>query len=154
MPILVGVNGTDALTHAARHADVVAPTMLGRTKVDGNRHEVRWESWRLDQTIDLILRASSSLSSSPQLHALIQEVQLTSDREGTAARAAARSGMAVSDVLKTPYLLMGTVDEMVDHLLECRDRWGISYFSVREIENFAPVIGRLRNLDAGATGCK
>ena len=154
VPILVGVNGTDALTHAARHADVVAPTMLGRTKVDGNRHEVRWESWRLDQTIDLILRASSSLSSSPQLHALIQEVQLTSDREGTAARAAARSGMAVSDVLKTPYLLMGTVDEMVDHLLECRDRWGISYFSVREIENFAPVIGRLRNLDAGATGCK
>ena len=154
VPILVGVNGSDALTHAARHADVVAPTMLGRTRVDGHRHEVRWESWRLDRTIDLILQASSGRPSSPKLHALIQEVQLTSDREGTAARAAARLGMAVSDVLKTPYLLIGTVDEMVDHLLECRDRWGFSYFSVRDIENFAPVIGRLRDLDAGATKSK
>ena len=128
--------------------------MLGRTRVDGHRHEVRWESWRLDRTIDLILQASSGRPSSPKLHALIQEVQLTSDREGTAARAAARLGMAVSDVLKTPYLLIGTVDEMVDHLLECRDRWGFSYFSVRDIENFAPVIGRLRDLDAGATKSK
>ena len=151
VPILVGVNGTEALTHAARHADVVAPTMLGRTREDGHRHEVRWESWRLDQTIDLILRASSGRSSPPRLHALIQEVQLTSDREQAAARAAARSGMAVADVLQTPYLLMGTTDEMVGHLLECRDRWGISYFSVRDVETFAPVMDRLRDLDARGT---
>jgi probable F420-dependent oxidoreductase len=144
VPILVGVNGAEALTHAARHADVVAPTMLGRTREDGHRHEVRWESWRLDQTIELILRASSGRPSAPRLHALVQDVQLTSDREQAAATAAARLGVAVADILETPYLLLGTVDEMVDHLLECRDRWGISYFSVRDIETFAPVIDRLR----------
>jgi probable F420-dependent oxidoreductase len=150
VPILVGVNGTEALTHAARHADVVAPTMLGRTKEDGHRHEVRWESWRLDRTVDFIVGATSAGVSRPRLHALIQDVQPTSDRESAAARAAARTGMSVADMLETPFLLMGTVDEMVDHLFECRHRWGISYFSVRDIEAFTPVMHRLRALDGVA----
>ncbi|HLX87878.1 MAG TPA: LLM class flavin-dependent oxidoreductase [Acidimicrobiales bacterium] len=33
--ILVAVNGKAALAHAARHADIVAPTMFGRTLADG-----------------------------------------------------------------------------------------------------------------------
>jgi alkanesulfonate monooxygenase SsuD/methylene tetrahydromethanopterin reductase-like flavin-dependent oxidoreductase (luciferase family) len=43
LPILVGVNGRAALAHAARHADTIGLTMLGRTLPDGQRHEVRWE---------------------------------------------------------------------------------------------------------------
>jgi len=41
VPFLVGVNGRDALAHAARHADTIGLTMLGRTLNDGQRHEVR-----------------------------------------------------------------------------------------------------------------
>jgi hypothetical protein len=36
-----------------------------------------------------------------------------------------------------------THDEIADHLEACRSRWGISYFSVRDLEGFAPVIHRL-----------
>ena len=54
VPLLVGVNGKRALAHAARHADIVGLTMLGRTLEDGQRHEVRWEAERLDATIDHI----------------------------------------------------------------------------------------------------
>jgi probable F420-dependent oxidoreductase len=152
VPILVGVNGVEALTHAARHADVVAPTMLGRTKEDGQRHEVRWESWRLDQTVDLIARAGSEGPSRPRLHALIQDVQITTDRESEAASTAARTRMRVADILETPFLLIGTVSEMVDHLVACRERWGITYFSVRDIESFTPVMNQLRALGQdGAT---
>ena len=57
-PLLVGVNGKAALAHAARHADIVAPTMLGRNLPDGQRHEVRWEAGRLDDTMDWIRRAA------------------------------------------------------------------------------------------------
>jgi hypothetical protein len=146
--ILVGVNGTDASTHAARHADVslVRPCSVAPGRMDiasmcaGNRG---------DSTADRPHPPSQLRSAHfPQLHALIQDVQLTSDREEAAARAAARSGVAVSAVLETPYLVMVTVNEMVDHLLECRNHWGISYFSVRDIETFAPVMARLRNLDS------
>jgi hypothetical protein len=42
-----------------------------------------------------------------------------------------------------PYVLFGTVDEIADKLERCRERWGISYFVVRDHEQFAPVISRL-----------
>ncbi len=51
VPLLVGVNGRAALAHAVRHADIVAPTMLGRTREDGHHYDVRWEATRLDDTI-------------------------------------------------------------------------------------------------------
>ena len=36
---------------------------------------------------------------------------------------------------------------MAQHLLNCRERWGISYYSVRELETFAPVMTLLRHAD-------
>ena len=53
----------------------------------------------------------------------------------------------MTDALTTPFLAIGTADEIADHLLACRRRWGISYFTVRSIDEFAPVIERLRALD-------
>jgi hypothetical protein len=54
--------------------------------------------------------------------------------------------------LATPFLALGRTDEIADHLLACRARWGISYFTVREIESFAPVIETLRRVDASDGG--
>ena len=42
--------------------------------------------------------------------------------------------MTVEDILATPYLCIGTHEEMAEHLLRCRDRWGITYYSVRSLE--------------------
>jgi hypothetical protein len=47
-------------------------------------------------------------------------------------------GLSVHDALSTPFLAIGTHDEIADHLLACRNRWGISYFSVRDIDGFRP----------------
>ena len=52
--------------------------------------------------------------------------------------------MPWEDALTTPFLALGTHDEIAAHLLECRRRWGISYFTVRSITDFAPVIARFR----------
>ena len=60
--------------------------------------------------------------------------------------------MSVEDALSTPFLAIGTQDEIAEHLLRCRQRWGISYFSVREVDSFAPVIERLRRVDATEFG--
>ncbi|HRE02531.1 MAG TPA: LLM class flavin-dependent oxidoreductase [Ilumatobacteraceae bacterium] len=46
-------------------------------------------------------------------------------------------------------LAFGTHDEIAAHLLSCRERWGISYFTVRTIDDMAPIIERLRAADAG-----
>jgi hypothetical protein len=49
--------------------------------------------------------------------------------------------------LTTPFLCVGTHQEKARHLLRCRARWWISYFTVRDIESFAPVIELLRRFD-------
>ena len=147
LPILVGVNGPAALAHAARHADTIGLTMLGRTLEDGQRHEVRWEADRLDRTVAYITAEveSSGRSEPPELHALVQSVIVTDDREAAAAKLVDGGWVPSTEIaLTTPFLAIGTHAEIADHLRALRDRWGISYFSVRDVESFAPVIARLR----------
>jgi probable F420-dependent oxidoreductase len=146
LPILVGVNGRRALQHAAHHADTIGLTMLGRTLADGQRHETRWEPARLDDTIAFIGEQSRARERPLELQALVQWVVVTDDREAAAARITADGWTAsVADALTTPFLALGTHDEIADHLRACRERWSISYFTVRDIDAFAPVIERLRN---------
>ncbi|MEP6623126.1 MAG: TIGR03621 family F420-dependent LLM class oxidoreductase, partial [Acidimicrobiia bacterium] len=138
LPIFVGVNGKRALAHAARHADTIGLLMLGRTRADGQTHETRWEADRLDATVAHIRGEASDRPSLPELHSLVQSIVITDDRQAAAANVVA-GGWAptVDDALATPFLAIGTHDEIADHLRACRDRWGISYFTVREVDAFA-----------------
>ena len=142
LPILVGVNGRTALTHAAAHADVVGLTMLGRTLEDGQRHETRWEADRLDATVAIIRDAARAAGTDPELQVLVQQVVVTDDREAVATEMVARGVVPTpDDALATPFLAIGTHAQIATHLHECRERWGITYFSVRDLDGFAPVIG-------------
>jgi probable F420-dependent oxidoreductase len=150
LPLLVGVNGRAALAHAARHADTVALTMLGRTLEDGQHHEMRWEAARLDATIEHIRAAAGDRWPEVELHALVQAVVDTDTRAQVAEDLSDEVATPASDVLATPFLCLGTKEEMARHLLACRARWGISYFTVRDIEAFAPVMDQARSLDGSA----
>jgi probable F420-dependent oxidoreductase len=150
VPLLVGVNGRAALAHAARHADTVGLTMLGRTKEDGQHHEVRWEADRLDATVEWVRRAAGGDAEDLELHALVQAVVVTDDRRAAAEELGTETDTRPDDILATPFVCLGTHEEMARHLLACRERWGISYFSVRDVDAFAPVIRLVRQLDEGA----
>jgi probable F420-dependent oxidoreductase len=149
LPLLVGVNGRTALAHAARHADTVALTMLGRTLEDGQHHEMRWKAERLDATIDHIRTDAGDRWPQLELHALVQAVTVTEARSHLAENLSRQLATPSADVLATPFLCLGTPEEMAHHLLACRARWGISYFTVRDIEGFAPVMALVRSLDGG-----
>jgi probable F420-dependent oxidoreductase len=141
IPILVGVNGPEALAHAAAHADVVGLTMLGPTRADGQHHDTRWEADRLDATVAHIRAEATAAGTAPALHALVQAVIVTDDRETAAAWFVDRGYVpTVADALATPFLAIGTHAQIAEHLYACRERWGISYFSVRDLDAFAPVV--------------
>lgn len=142
LPILVGVNGRRALAHAARQATTIGLTMLGRTLADGQSHEVRWEPERLDATVQHI--RSSAAGRDVELNALVQRVAVTGDRRAAAEElATVVPSLRVEDALETPFLAVGTHDEIADHLRRCRERWGITYFTFRSIDDVRPVIDRL-----------
>jgi hypothetical protein len=81
-----------------------------------------------------------------ELNVLVQVVDVTADRRAAATAIADRvDDLTVEDALATPFLALGTTDEIAEQLAAARDRWGISYFVVREAEAFAPVIARIRS---------
>lgn len=145
LPILVGGNGTALLGHAGRHADIVGLQGLGRTQPDGQRHSVKWDPSWLTQQIDQVRAGAGDRFGDLELNTLVQVTQITDDRTGALRQICKRiDGLTVEHASEIPYLLIGTVDEIIEKLLACRARWGISYFVVRELESFAPIVVALR----------
>jgi alkanesulfonate monooxygenase SsuD/methylene tetrahydromethanopterin reductase-like flavin-dependent oxidoreductase (luciferase family) len=143
LPILVGGNGDALLRHAARHANSIGLQGFGKTLEDGHRHTVQWTIEHLDQQVDFI-RAEAS-GRKIELNALVQVVIITDDAQTAEDGLLERVDGLTRDALRAlPYILIGTVAEIAAKLHACRHRWGISYFVVRELDEFAPVIAACR----------
>jgi probable F420-dependent oxidoreductase len=144
VPILVGGSGRSLLVHAAEHADIVGFTGLGRTLADGHRHAARFQPETLDAEVATVGEAAGART--VELNVLVQRVEITENRQAAAGVIAEQvEDLTVDDALVTPFLALGTHDEIVEHLRAAVERWGISYFVVREANAFAPVIERLRS---------
>jgi probable F420-dependent oxidoreductase len=145
LPILVGGNGAELLAQAGRHADIVGLQGLGRTREDGHSHEVKWSARHLDDQIEQVRAGAGGGFDDVEFNALVQVVEITADREAALAKIVDRvDGLTMDDAAVTPYLLIGTADEIVRHMVACNERWGISYFAVRELDGFEDVIRALR----------
>jgi probable F420-dependent oxidoreductase len=147
-PIMIGGNGKKLLALAAREADIVGLTGLAfpkgatETDISGCKPE------RVDERIAWVREQAGARFDQIELNALVQRVIVTDDRQQAAEELTARwAALTPEEILQTPYLLIGTVDQMVEALQERRERWGFSYCVVHEwsLDALAPVIARLTN---------
>lgn len=143
LPILVGGNGEALLTHAGAHADIIGLQGLGRTLEDGHRHEVRWTTDHLDRQIAQVRAGAGDRFGDLELNALVQVVEVTDDAGAALGRLCEQiPSLDPEDVRELPYVLVGSVDEIVAKLHRCRDRWGITYFVVRSLDEFSPILAQ------------
>ena len=144
-PILVGGNGRRLLRFAAERADIVGLSGTGKTKADGLTHDASgFAPIHVDERLALVRDAAGERPI--ELHALVQRVIVTDDRRGAAERVAARlPELSVDDILATPYLWIGSVDSICEHVLAARERWGFSYFTVfdHSFDAAIPIVARL-----------
>jgi probable F420-dependent oxidoreductase len=146
-PLLIGGGGRSILSLAAARADMVsiAAGPIGAGGSPGSPQALTERTaW-----IDEVNRATGR---DPERHLLISAVIEAQDRRQAAsefvsrqpaAAAIVRSGpVEEAEVLKSPFVLLGTKRDMAEQLRDTRERWGISYFSVMEsaARNFAPVM--------------
>lgn len=131
LPILMAGSGKRLLTLAARRADIVTVAVGSDSRVEALAERIEWVRRAAGERfgeleINCTLHAVGQDVSSPML------ARFGLDREN-----ASRSG--------SPYVLLGTPDQMSEQLLERRERFGASYFTVTEhlMESFAPVAERL-----------
>jgi len=148
LPLLVGGAGRRVLGIAARWADSVGFTGLGHS-ADGGLAPSGFAPAAVDGQVGLVRDQAGGRLADLEFQALVQAV-VVGDRPRLAAGdlAAGSGALTPDDVLASPYLLVGTVAGLVDKLLEARERWGFSHYTVRPdaIEALAPVIGRLAGL--------
>ena len=146
--LLIGGNGDRVLQLGAAVADIVGFTGLGATLPDGQQHAIEWEPAQIDAKVELVRQAAASRAASldaVELNALVQHIEITPDRRARRPNGSRARLDADPDVLLgAPYMLIGTVDEIVEQLHRARERWGFTYFVTRDAEQTAPVIAALR----------
>jgi hypothetical protein len=100
----------------------------------------------VDQRVRLVRQAAGDRYGLLELSALVQAVVVTDNRRQAAGELARRwPQLSPAEILESPYVLVGTVDQQVQDLQARRERWGISYPVVfeRDMDAFAPVVARL-----------
>jgi len=145
-PILIGGNGRRLLALAGREAGIVG--LSGITFRQGGIQPdlSAWRAAAVEERLAIVRAAAGERYRRLELNALVQRVVVTDDRYGAARELASRwPQLSVDELLASPYLLVGTVDQMVEDLRARRERWGISYYTVFEpfMSAFAPVVNRL-----------
>ncbi|MGE2835705.1 TIGR03621 family F420-dependent LLM class oxidoreductase [Mycobacterium sp. SMC-4] len=130
VPLLIGGNGTRVLQLAGRVADIV-----GLAGISHNRDatEVRFSHFSsagLADRIAVVRAAAGDRFEQIELNALIQVVVCTKDRAATADALAAQLGVPAELLLDSPFVLLGTHEQMAETLSERQRRLGISYWTV------------------------
>jgi probable F420-dependent oxidoreductase len=145
-PILIGGSAPRLLTVAAKEADIVGLTGITFRR-GGTQPDVSlFRASAADQQLELVRGAAGDRYPQLELNALVQRAIVTDERRRAASELGERwSELSVEEILDSPYVLIGTVDQLVENLQARRERWGVSYYTIFEphAEAFAPVVACL-----------
>ncbi|HEY2506992.1 MAG TPA: TIGR03621 family F420-dependent LLM class oxidoreductase [Streptosporangiaceae bacterium] len=158
-PLLVGGTSDAVLRIAGEHAQIVGVAGVYQVKGQPPGTLRLATIGELDERVQFARACAGNRADEVEWHLLVQRVVVTDDRAAVAEQIVAearqtaenlgatddRALPTLADVLATPYLLIGTADEIAAQLRASRERWGFSYVTVHEpfMREFAPVIERV-----------
>ncbi|GAA4484225.1 LLM class F420-dependent oxidoreductase [Rhodococcus olei] len=154
-PIAVGGGGPKMLALAAKYADIIS--VAPPTSKDGR---MLFSGITMEATaarVERIREAAGDRFGDIELNWTITTIMPTEDREAMAemAVAALLNGYppnieldvtpTVEDILRSPYLAIGTYEEIADQIRNVRARTSMSYVGIfpTQMEAFAPVVAQL-----------
>ena len=142
--LLIGGGGPRMLTLAARHADIVS--VMPRALKSGGLDDDDLSSARFLEKIARLASTAGERMQELELHALIQALIVTEDRQAGLDQLARDWDLPADFVDDTPLVLIGSAEEIVEQVLDRRRRFGFSYFTVFEeaMEGFTPIVERLK----------
>lgn len=158
-PILIGGGGKRMLTLAARQANIVS---INPITTDGGMDFTTLTAETFAQKVAWVREAAGERFDEIELHSMIMWVIVTDDQEqavqqwfpqaenffirrGESIATGARA-FTTEDVLRSPYVLIGTIEQMVAELQARRERYGVSYFTTSSSigpDTFGPVVSQL-----------
>ena len=144
-PVLIGGGGPRVLSIAAREADIVGINGTLAAGAIGPDAIASMTAEAVDQKIETVRAAAGSRIDDIEFNVRAFLVRVTDDREGATEQIAGFVSVDPAMVRATPFVLIGTPEEIVEDLLQRRERWGFSYVIVggEDVEPFAPVVAAL-----------
>ncbi len=145
-PLLIGGNGRRLLSLAAREADIVGLSGIVHRKGGRGVDLATFTDAAAEERIAWIKEEAGDRFVRLELNALVQEVVVTPNRDDAITMLMPKlPGLTAEQIAATPFLLIGTIDEIVHQLIARRKRLGISYYAVFEksMQDLAPVVARL-----------
>ena len=142
-PILIGGGSKKILSLAGREANIVGIT--NRALPDGSKDMQDVTAAATERKIAWVREAAGDRFPEIELNIICSTVEITNDRRAAAERIASNLPITAEEVLESPSMLIGTVDEIMETLQERRARYGFSYFVILEpvMEAFSPVVAAL-----------
>jgi probable F420-dependent oxidoreductase len=142
VPFLIGGHGHEVVRLAAKHADIFQFTGLthgpdgtpgpGGFGLADVRARAHWLADAAGDRLDAIERS-----------ALVQRVHVGAGADEHVAALADRLEVSRDLIVETPFVLAGSVEQVVDKVERLRAELGISHFVVRDAAGFAPVVAVL-----------
>ncbi len=144
-PIVVGGGGPRVLGLAARYADIVALNPNLRAGVIDAQAGPSATAEATEAKIAHIREQAGDRFDQLELQTRIHLAIVTDDRDSILEAFADGFGVTPEQARHTPHALVGTVEQIVDDLVERRERFGISTIgiSASALDDLAPVIDRL-----------
>jgi probable F420-dependent oxidoreductase len=161
--ILIGGGSKHVLEIAGRLADIVS--VATRATPEGQIDATNMTRRAVERKLGWIREAAGDRFDDVEMNVTIREVRVTTDREAAAreilagwtapgSRMGRADELSADDVLASPYLCIGTIDQIVAQLEADRTSLGFSYIEVdgKDVESFAPVMERLTSQQATLAG--
>ncbi len=144
-PIIIGGGGKRVLSTAARMADIVGVNPNVGEGVVGPEAVKSMSADATEEKLGWVRDAAGDRFHDIEISILKFVTIVTDDREAAAEKVGGGMGMDAATILASPHTLVGSVHEIVEELIEQRERWQGSYVTVQSdaIDSFAPVVAAL-----------
>ena len=147
-PFLVGGGGPRVLRIAGAMADIVGINANLRAGVIGPDAGQDAVPANVDEKLSWVREGAGDRFNDLEIQMRVHLVHVTDDRRGFAEMFANGFGISTDDALGTPLALVGSIGEIIETLIERRERWGMSYltFDSSYAELMAPVVAALSGI--------
>ncbi len=144
-PIIIGGGGRRVLSTAARLGDIVGVNPNVGEGTVGPEAIASMSADATEQKLGWIRDAAGDRFDDLEISILKFVTIVTDDRDTVAAKVGGAMGMDADTLIASPHTIVGSAEQIVDELVEQRERWQGSYVTVRSdaFEAFAPVVAAL-----------
>lgn len=144
-PIVIGGGGRRVLELAARQADIVGVNVDLRAGVIDASAGPSGTADATAEKIGWIRQAAGDRFDDLELQVRVHVAAITDDTQALADAMAPALGVTPAEALASPHAVVGSLEEVIDTLVERRERWGLSYvgLSADALDAFAPVVDAL-----------